>query len=336
MMTSAAGDHDESRLVDDIFQSVRIPSLPEAAANLVMLCRDEHVSANELVRVIELDPALAAKVLGVANSSYFGQQHRVCTLTRAAVVLGNDYLKAVALGFFVGTGWQHLDCPGFNIRQFWRDCILRACLAGQIATASEYRHRELAFLVGLIEDIGSLILATHFGEPYIELLDSHGRDFAKRRPIERAKFGTDHAYVTGALAQRWGFPELLATNLGRQCDRPPLAATRDPSDGLWQIAHFCAAVPFSSDRQTAKVKDSLRSLAISAFGLSFEGLCQVFTSVVDQYNTVSTVFSNLSPADCNPELLMAEAAEWFSTSSTVADGSPLSDLVNPGANPQVT
>lgn len=332
MMTGAAEGHNESRLVDEIFQSVKIPSLPEAAANLVMLCRDEHVSASELVRVIELDPALAAKLLKVANSSYFGQQQRVCTLTRAAVVLGNDYLKAVALGFYVGTGWQHFDCPGFNIRQFWRDCILRACLAGQLATASEYRHRELAFLVGLIEDIGSLILATHFGAPYIETLNSHGRDFVQRRPIERSIFGTDHAYVTGALAKFWGFPDLLVTSLNRQCDLPPLAATRDPIEGLWQIAHFCAAVPFSSDRQTAKVKDSLRSLAISAFGLSFEGLCQVFTSVVEQYNTVCTVFSNLNPADCHPEILMEEAAEWIRTSFPEADGSPLSDLLSPGTN----
>lgn len=335
-MTGTVEDNSESRLVDEIFQSVRIPSLPEAAANLVMLCRDEHVSASELVRVIELDPALAAKLLKVANSSYFGQEQRVCTLTRAAVVLGNDYLKAVALGFFVGTGWQHLDCPGFNIRQFWRDCILRASLAGQLATASEYRHRELAFLVGLIEDIGSLILATYFGAPYIETLNSYSRDIVERRSIERSRFGTDHAYVTGALAKRWGFPDLLVTTLSRQCDVPPLAATRDPTEGLWQIAHFCASVPFSADRQTAKVKDSLRSLAISAFGLSFEGLCQVFTSVVEQYNTVCTVFSNLNPADCNPQLLMDEAAEWIRMSFPDADGSPLWDLTNPGANWQAT
>lgn len=328
-MLGAADGHSESRLLDEIFQSVRIPSLPEAAANLLMLCRDEHVAASELVRVIELDPALAARLLKVANSSFFGQRARVCTLSRAAVVLGNDYLKAVALGYFVGTGWQHLDCPGFNIREFWRDSILRACLAGQLATASEYGHRELAFLVGLIEDIGSLILAVHFGGPYIETLNSFGRDLVKRRPIEQARFGTDHAQVTGALARRWEFPELLAGTLSRHCDPPPLAATKDADEGLWQIAHFCAAVPFSPDRQTAKVKESLRGLAISAFGLSFEGLSHLFTSVVEQYNTVSTVFSNLRPAACNPGLLMEEAAEWIRKTFPESSGSPISDVVNP-------
>ena len=86
---------------DLILDSVKVPSLPEAAMRLMSLCRDGQAGAAEVVRVVELDPALTARILKVANSAAFGQQRRIGTLSRAAVVLGNEALKVVALGFYL-------------------------------------------------------------------------------------------------------------------------------------------------------------------------------------------------------------------------------------------
>lgn len=296
-----------SRTAQRILESVKLPSLPEAAITLLSLCRDEHVGSDEIVRVVELDPALSARLLKVANSSYFGQQARVSTLTRAAVVLGNEYIKAVALGFYLSAGWEGMGFAGFNLREFWRDSILRACLARELARGSDFRPREQAFLCGMIGDIGTLVLGTHFAQLYLEILQTAREDFTARQEMEREAFGTDHAQVAETLAIRWQFPEALVVAMGKRCTPPPTARTKDPVEALWQIAHFCAAVPFSHDRQTARVQRSCRELAVSAFGLSFEGLSDIFSTTVEHFNSLQTVFSSLSPLPCDPDSMMNEA-----------------------------
>ena len=307
-MNESPGSVVDSSAAETILRSVKIPSLPEAALNLLAVCRDELAGSSEIVRVVELDPALSARLLKVANSSYFGQKYLVSTLTRAAGVLGNEHLKAAALGFYLSAGWEHLGHAGFDHAEFWRDSILRGCLGRQLAHAIELHPAEQAFLVNLLGDIGTLILATHFGEEYLTVFDAARGDFLRRRDMERARFHTDHAQIAQTLAQQWQFPVLLVAALGRRCTEPPLARRSDPSTLLWQLSYFCAAVPFATDRQTARLRTSLRHLAISAFGLSFEALGEVFTGAVEQFNVLRHVFSNLAPAECDPATLMEEAA----------------------------
>lgn len=298
----------DSRLTDYILDSIKIPSLPEAAAHLLELCRDEFAGSNEIVRVVELDTALSARLLKVANSSYFGQQYRVSTLTRAAVVLGNEHLKAAALGFYLSSSWRHLGHSSFDLREFWRDNILRGCLGRQLAWAIEMHPTEQAFLVGMLGDIGSLVLSTHFKERYAPIFEQARGDFIRRRELERAELGTDHVEVARLLATRWKFPEVLVSALGKRCIEPPMSRVHEASTLLWQMSYFLAAVPFATDRQTARLAASLRHLAISAFELSFEALSNVFTAAIEQFNILRNVFLELSPADCDTDGLMMEAA----------------------------
>lgn len=297
----------ENRVAEAILDSVRIPSLPEAAMNLLLTCRDTRSSANEIVRIIELDPALCARLLHVANSTYFGQRGQVSTLTRAAVVLGNQHLRAAALGFFLASGLDRLGHKGFDLREFWRDSILRACLGRQLARAVDLHPAEQAFLLGMLSDVGSLILVTHFGGPYADVYNRERSDFARRCEVERQAFGTDHGRVAYALARRWGFPEILLSAMAHRCAEPPTMRTAFPATTLWQLAYFCAAVPFAVDRQTAKLTSSLRRLAVTAFGLSFEGLSDAFTLAIEQFNILGNVFSNVSPVECDPAMMAGEA-----------------------------
>lgn len=302
---------DRSNIAEGILDSVKIPSLPEAAVKLLSLCRDDQVSAGEIVGVVELDPALTTRVLKVANSAAFGQQHRVSTLTRAAVVLGNENLKVVALGFYLSAGWEGMGFAGLDIREFWRDSVIRACLARRLAACADYQPAQTAFLMGMIQDIGTLILGTHFGALYGESHAGVRGNNTRRKVVERAEFGTDAVEVAAALALRWKFPEPLVQSLGRQWTEPPFMRAADPDERLWQIAYFCASVPFAPDRQTARLNGQLRSLAFSALGLSWESMSEVFTDTVEQFNILRGVFSHLIPRGCQVALIMEQAAEFI-------------------------
>jgi HD-like signal output (HDOD) protein len=306
-----SNDPQNAELIRRILSEVKLPSLPDAAARMLELCRDPSVSAQEIVRVIELDPSLSAKLLRVANSAYFGQPRSVDTLTRAAVLLGNEYLKAVALGFFVTQSWQDVQPESFAFREFWRDSVLRACLARQMAIKTDYHPREQTFLIGLLADIGSLVMAVHFGSEYSDRLANTSANLEDRRAVEQKAFGVNHVAIGEALARHWSFPEAICTAIGNRLESPPLSTSTDRCIVLWQISHFCTTVPFAHDRQTARVCRPLRQLAMIALGLSFETLSDIFIETVEQFNVLSSVFSSLLPANSDVASLMEEASNML-------------------------
>ncbi len=301
----------QTNTAEQILSQVKIPSLPEAAVKLLTLCRDELVGAGEIVRVVELDPALTARVLKIANSAAMGLQRRVNTLSRAAVVLGNENLKVVALGFHLTAGWRNFGSECFNIREFWRNSVVRACLARRIAQSVEYQPREEAFLAGMLQDLGTLVMGVHFGAGYVEAVQTCPADLAARTAMEEEQFGVNHCEIVKALAHSWNFPEQLTNALGQQSVQPTMMASKDASEVLWQIAYFCAAVPFSQDRQTAKLGEDMRNLAYSAFGMSMETLSDVFSDTVEQFNALHSVFAHLIPRDCQIDTIMSQARDML-------------------------
>ncbi len=308
MTTRPSGD---PAVIDKILRDVKLPSLPDAAIRMLELCRDPGVSAQEIVRVIELDPSLSARLLKVANSSFFGQSGKIETLTRAAILLGNDYLKAVGLGFFLTQTWKDVQPDGFDFREFWRDSILRACLARQIASKIDYHPREQVFLAGMLADIGSLVMGVTFEGDYATTMGRFVGADNDRKDYEQKHFGVNHVDLGKAIAQKWSFPESIVCAIARHQDTPPMRADRDRTIVLWQITHFCLTVPFAQDRQTAQVCSQLRQLAIISLGLSFESLSELFSETVEQFNVLASVFSNLLPADVNVSDMMNTATEML-------------------------
>lgn len=318
MVTFACTPEPELNTAEKIIESVKVPSLPEAAMRLLTLCQDEQVGAGEIVQIIELDTALSARLLRVANSSYFGQSGKVNTVTRAAVLLGNEYISAVALGFYLSSGWKNSGEDGLNMKEFWHDSVLRACLARQLAKSSAALCCEEAFLVGILQNIGALVLAGHFGDDYLEFLAGEYEETSQRHDAEREQFGTDRAELAGTLAKRWGFPDSLVTTLERQYTQPPFMRTQDHATALWQIAYFCTAIPFAPDKQTAKIDVTMRHLAISALTLSFEGLSNAFTAAVDQFNDLRAVFADVMSDQHDAATLMRQAVEMIGEIDTDA------------------
>lgn len=310
-MSNQSGSAIGTEWANEILDNVKIPSLPEAASELISICKDAEASAADLVEVIELDPALTARLLKVANGAFFGQRGKVGTLSRAVVVLGNEYIRVAALGFYVTSTMKQVTPSGFDIREYWRDSVLRACLARQLANKLSNSPSEQAFVAGLLAEVGTLALASHFGQKYAECLQRCRWDWDRRLSVERSCLGVDHAEIGRLLAERWGFPDELIQAIGCHWNKPPMQKTVDTQQQLWQVAYFCSMLPFSMDRQTVKVPDSIRLLALSAFGLSFEGLASVFTETVEQFNAIQAVFTAVMPHECNAQAIMDEAAEMI-------------------------
>lgn len=185
-----------------------LPALPEIVTSLVDAIGRETVSIDQLTARLSRDQGLSAKVLRLANSSFYGFQGRVASVRKALVVLGVSALRSVVTVAGIVGSFPTLprDHP---IAGIWRHAFATASCARAIAVTQRL-DAEAAFTAGLIHDLGRLVLVMHCSHAYDPVLrtgPSHGRCLAE---VERDLLGVDHAEVGAALALRWRLPDEVA------------------------------------------------------------------------------------------------------------------------------
>ena len=120
---------------DKIARSSKLPSLPSVAIEVLRLCQQERTQAEELGEVLSQDPALAAKVLKLANSPFFGLRNDVATVSHAVVMLGMVSVRTIALGFSLVKGLSNAAPRGFAHREYWARSLVSATAARVLTMA---------------------------------------------------------------------------------------------------------------------------------------------------------------------------------------------------------
>ena len=194
----------------------RIPQLPQILLRVETALEDPEIGGEELGRVILDDPALTAQVLKIANSTFYNPMGiKINTITRAIVILGFDNIRRLVLGLSVSRMFTLL--PRWSVyRRLWRHSLATALLARGLAQIDGFKEAEVAFVGGLLHDVGKLILGHLHGETYAEILER--RDLEPEFDLCRAEnetFYCNHQEVGGLLAQFWGLPTELVRVIGR-------------------------------------------------------------------------------------------------------------------------
>jgi diguanylate cyclase (GGDEF)-like protein len=200
-----------------------LPSLPAVALEVVSLCRKDDLDLREVAALIERDPALASKVLRVANSVSIGARSKVTTLSRALTLLGTNTALTLALSFSLVRSRSRTR-GGFDHDAYWRRALLCALAARTLAAGQQLDGEEL-FLAALLQDLGMLVLDAVEPRRYAALVAASG-GHAALAAAERAAFGADHAEVSAFLAARWGLPPLVVETSRGSHD--PAAAAGPP------------------------------------------------------------------------------------------------------------
>ncbi len=213
-------------------QADNLPSLPAVALEVLRLSQDENASLDELASCLSRDPALAAKLLKLANSSLFGVGREVTTLQRAVVLLGIKTVKLMALSFSLVSSLPRKGRQGaFDFTEYWRRSLVSAISARSLARLVRNPHADEAFLCGLFQHFGKLVLARCFGAPYTEVLQQTGGWPAPA--IEERLLGFSSSDVCATLLKNWNLPEVIYVAVG-YCSRPE-AAPSDLDDGTRRL-----------------------------------------------------------------------------------------------------
>jgi putative nucleotidyltransferase with HDIG domain len=181
-----------------------IPLLNRVALKLRALMQDPRVHAAEVARLIHSDQALAARVIRLANSAYYGAFGPVADLGQAIRRVG---FRAVE-GVVVAASTQALYRPGTAAEAglmsgLWDHALAVATAARQVVRDVRRGDSEQAFLAGLLHDVGRTLALRVLGE-------GRGKSPGERRvlPPERILrlIDAEHAEVGGRLLEKWEFP----------------------------------------------------------------------------------------------------------------------------------
>lgn len=210
-----------------------LPALPTVVAELLASFGNDEVDIGLLAQQISHDQGLTARLLRVANSSFYGLQSRISTINEAVVVLGFRAVRSMVLAVGVSGVFRPDHCPGFDPQAYIRHCVGVGLVARALAQVTG-RNPELAFTGGILHDIGELVLATCFPEQYAEALAYRKQHDCPLVEAERDIIGLDHGAVGGLLADTWRFPTSLRSAVAEH--HSPSTATADSLADLIHLA----------------------------------------------------------------------------------------------------
>jgi diguanylate cyclase (GGDEF)-like protein len=189
--------------------SPNLPSLPGVAMDLLTEVRRPEVDFDRICDLLGKDPALSAKVVGIANSSSYRRGAPVTTVRRAAMALGLNAVTTLALSFSLVS--QRAAKGAFDFANYWRRGLLNAAAARSLAQQVRVDPEE-AFLAGLLQDIG--MLALNAAVPgYVEIVKESKQDHLRLERLERERFEAGHPEVGAWLAKEWGLPDALVDSV---------------------------------------------------------------------------------------------------------------------------
>lgn len=203
---------------EDIIERIHtIPSLPEVVTRVVKLVNDPDSNANQVGEIMVKDVGMAAKILRMVNSVYFGLSEPVHDLDQAIVILGFKTIRSIALSISVINMFQQ-QSTGFNMKAFWTHCSVSACICRLIAEKVGRIDPELGFVVGLLKSIGVILLVEHAPEEMRAILAVSREYRTNLYKAERKVIATDHMQLGAWLCEKWGLEDEIVETIGRQYD----------------------------------------------------------------------------------------------------------------------
>ena len=229
-------------------QIQELPSLPVVVLELLSSMDQDDTDVHVLAQKIELDQALAAKTLRIANSSFYGMQSKVTSIPQAVSVLGFHSIRTVVTACALTSSFAPA-AGGFDFQAFWRHSLATA-IAARLLAPHLGINPETAFTAGLLHDLGTLVLVTRFPAEHVRVRSYRQEHDCQMAEAELAVIGIDHAQVGSALAAYWKFPEAI-----QQAVADHYAIDRLEAGGLPLAVHMANAVALALD--LAGVDDAL-------------------------------------------------------------------------------
>ena len=264
-----------------------LPPVSNAALKLVSLLEQPAVSNDEVVHALKCDNVLTAKLLRACNSPYFGLEEPVSSVDQAVFILGHQQILHIVLTLAFGSAMV-VPLPAYAVEanELWRHSLVTATAAESVVESFSNLSVEgpVAFTVGLLHDIGKLVLSQALTVEYqAEIRRLVEQNHFSRAEAEKATIGTDHAEVGAQLLQSWHLPEDIVEAVGNH--HSPLLKPRPRLSVVTHLANCAAHLAGSApgwDGFATRVDDRVTK----HFNLTGDKIESMVVSVRDSFDRV--------------------------------------------------
>ncbi|MDR2261235.1 MAG: HDOD domain-containing protein [Azoarcus sp.] len=209
--------HSAQELIDNIESLTMLPSVYYRIREQL---DSPDGSIGTIAHLVETDPALTSKVLKLVNSALFGFSRKIESISRAISILGLQQTHELVLAMSVSAVFDGIQPRRMDMKRFWQGSMMTALTARELAHATCSPASERLFVIGLLADIGHLVMYQSVPGQAIEAQISAGGGRETLPEAERRIIGCDSAEVGAALMDSWKLPPNFAEIIGAQIDPP--------------------------------------------------------------------------------------------------------------------
>lgn len=212
-----------------------LPALPGTYATLANALNDPNVSLDQLGAIVERDVAVAAKVLQLVNSAFFGFSGEIATVPMAVAYLRFEVLKqlVMTIELFRSFG-SECRVAGFSVDALQRHCRCAAGIAAHLPLPPQLS--AATSVAALLHDVGKLILAARLPEAFERALLAAQQQNRPLHSIETELTGISHAEIGAYLLALWGLPPAVVTAVSQH--HHPIHPTDDQSINITQAVQI--------------------------------------------------------------------------------------------------
>jgi putative nucleotidyltransferase with HDIG domain len=230
------------RLVDGSIQ--RQWAFPFTVIKALDIIGSNASCCQELAKCIETDLAASAALIKVANAVYYAKREsRVTEVQEAVVRLGfretNNLLACLAL---INLSPEARKNYGFKRDEFWLHSLATALIAEKLCQQAGHHKPELAFIAGLIHDLGKIPLDNNFESVFPQLLDETTNRVSAFYRTEEHLMGFSHAMLGHFLTSKWNFPSVVSLAILHHHDPDLILSAPTPSDRIVQESVYVANI----------------------------------------------------------------------------------------------
>ena len=189
-----------------------LPTLPAIAMEVNKMLQDyDNTDLGILKDRIEMDQAITAKILKLANSAFFGVRSKVTSISHAITLLGFNTIRNAIISVSIMDALStNGETSEFNIKDFWKHSVAVAVVSRYIAEQTRLYSPDDCFIGGLLHDIGKIVMLKQFPELFFRIFNNCKEKDQCFFDIEKEEISVSHAYMGYYLAKKWQLPLQLA------------------------------------------------------------------------------------------------------------------------------
>ena len=195
------------------YSDINLPETPEILIAFNKVLENPMASVDDIADVVNKSPSLAALLLKIANSAFYGFPTRIDTISRAVSLIGTREISSLVMGISTMRLFRQIPGDLVDMAAFLRHSLACGLLARILAAQKNLYHTERLFVAGLLHDIGRLVWFVYFSEQAKLLLNLAQKTGRCLYDIEKVCLGISHEQIAEQLFAKWDFPVSLKNSV---------------------------------------------------------------------------------------------------------------------------